>query len=116
VHLSAGLTGLRIVLVLLDPAGSPLGASDAVLFRVGPDGGPAPPNEAPAMVHQESLGGRFEADGSFNGTHWSSVALDQGEEELQWASTKRAPSEQEITELRSLVDEMIRRAPPSPPS
>ena len=63
VHLSDPCRGLRTILVVLDADGVPVSASDGVFFRI--DG-------EPAMVRHESIGGRFEADGTF-----SRHALDQ---------------------------------------
>lgn len=101
-HLSDPCRGLRTVLVVLDAAGVLLSASDGVFFRIEGD---------PPMIRSESIGGRFEADGTFHGTHWLSEGPDPGEDEpLHPASTPRAPSDAEIASLRVLVDEMLRRA------
>jgi hypothetical protein len=111
--LSAGAAGSRNVLVVLDPDGVLLSANDSVLYRTGPGGTPPPADcESPTVVRHESVGGRFEPDGSFRGTRWISVALDPGgADELDWESTPSAPSEEDIAALRLLVAEMIRRAP-----
>lgn len=103
INLSAGAAGLRSVLVVLDGSGNLLSASDAVLYRTGDD--------HRATVLQLSVGGRFEPDGSFHGTRWHSVAVDSGEEELEWESTPSAPSEEDVEALRALVAEVIRRQP-----
>jgi hypothetical protein len=118
-HLSAGAAGLRIILVVLDH-GTLLSASDAVLYRMGLNGAPPPTDcDVPAAIRQESVGGRFEPDGSFRGTRWISVAIDHGEEELQWDSTPSQPSASDVAGLRGLVTELIRRQPapllPPPP-
>ena len=102
VHLSDPCRGLRTILVVLDADGVPVSASDGVFFRI--DG-------EPAMVRHESIGGRFEADGTFRGTHWISEGPDPGEDEpADLASTPRAPHPDEIAALRRLVDEMLRRS------
>jgi hypothetical protein len=112
IHLSAGLGGLRHILVVLDAGGTLLSASDAVLYRSGVHGGPPPADvDAPATILQMSVGGRFEEDGSFHGTRWQSVAVDRGEEELDWESTPSAPSPADVESLRLLVAEVIRRQP-----
>jgi hypothetical protein len=70
-------------------------------------------DDAPAVIHQESVGGRFEPDGSFRGTRWHSVALEPGgDEDPEWESTRSEPSPDEVAGLRILVAEMIRRQPP----
>ena len=111
-HLSAGAAGLRNILVVLDADGTLLSASDAVLYRTRPDGVTASGNEEGAMILQMSVGGRFEADGSFHGTRWHSVAVERpGEEEPEWESTPSSPSEEDVEGLRALVAELIRREP-----
>jgi hypothetical protein len=112
--LSAGADGLRVVLVVLDADGVPLSASDAVLYRTGPDGAsPSEDGDAPAVIHQESVGGRFEPDGSFRGTRWHSVAVDPGggSDELQWESTPSEPSASDVAGLRAMVADLMRRQP-----
>jgi hypothetical protein len=112
--LSAGAAGLRILLVVLDADGVVLSASDAVLVRTGPDGGPpSPGSDAPALIHQESVGGRFEPDGSFRGTRWHSTATDPGDgsDGLQWESTPSDPSPSDVAGLRAMVAELLRRQP-----
>jgi hypothetical protein len=114
VHLSAP-GGLRIVLVTLDADGRLLAASDAVLYRRSLGGGPAPADcDAPALVEQRSIGGRFEPDGSFRGTRWDSTTIERGGEagaEDGRQSTRSEPSEAEIAALRALVATMILRQP-----
>jgi hypothetical protein len=113
-YLSAGAAGSRWVLVVLDDSGAPLSASDAVLYRVDPAGTAAtPPCDASARIHQESVGGRFERDGSFRGTRWRSVALDVGgDEDLAWESSAAEPSGAEVAALRALVADVLSRRPP----
>jgi hypothetical protein len=115
-HLSAGAAGSRTSLVVLDASGTLLSASDGVLYCMGLDGG-SPPEEydAPCLIHQESVGGRFEPDGSFRGTRWRSVAEDPGGvDELAWESARSEPSPADVEGLRRVVAELIRRAFPTP--
>jgi hypothetical protein len=99
VELSAGLAGLRIVLVVLDASGRPILANDLVLFQV------PPPNRS----RQESLGGRFEDDGGFRGTHWDAEAPDQPDDASAWRMIKREPSADEVKALKALVADVVRR-------
>jgi hypothetical protein len=113
-ELSAGADGLRNILVVLEADGTLLSASDAVLYRTGPSGGPAG-DGGPAMFLQMSVGGRFEEDGSFHGTRWHSVAVERGEdEEPEWESSPSEPSPDDVDGLRAVVAELIRRQPPKP--
>jgi hypothetical protein len=103
VHLSDPCTGLRTVLVVVDASGSPISAGDSVFDRIDGD---------PPRVRHESVGGRFEADGTFRGTHWLSVGPDRGDDEpAQLESTPRAPTPDEIAAMRALVEEVLRRQP-----
>lgn len=114
--LSAGADGMRTILVVLDASGTLLSASDAVLYRTGPSGGSPPGDgDAPAMILQLSVGGRFEDDGSFHGTRWHSVAVERGGDvEPEWESTPSEPSPDDVDGLRTVVAELIRRQPPKP--
>jgi hypothetical protein len=80
-----------------------------VLYRSGLQNPAPPPIEEPALIQQENLGGRFEPDGSFHGTRWRSVAIDRGEEELDWEMARSEPSPEDVAGLRAVVDEVIRR-------
>jgi hypothetical protein len=103
VHLSGPCKGSRTVLVVVDASGVPISASDGVFFQI--------PGEPP-RIRDESIGGRFEPNGTFRGTHWLSVADDPGEyEPAQWQSTPTAPTVDEIAALLALVDEMLQRQP-----
>lgn len=105
--LSAGAGGLRVILVVLDGAGQPISASDMVLYRSDAAVG------APAEIRQESLGGRFEPDGTFRGTRWRTVGLESLEGgEPVWDSTPADPSSADVSALRELVSELVRRQPP----
>jgi hypothetical protein len=81
VELSAGLAGLRHVLVVLDATGQPISASDTALYRVGvskteQDADTPSESVLSAEFYQESIGGRFETDGTFRGTRWQTVGED----------------------------------------
>ena len=114
-HLSAGDAGSRTIQVVLDGSGALLSAGDGVLFRSGLENPAPPPINEPALIQQESLGGRFEPDGSFHGTRWRSVAIDRGEEELDWEMARSEPSLDDVSSLRAVVDEVIRRQSPKSP-
>jgi hypothetical protein len=108
-HLSAGPAGSRTIMAVLDGDGVLLSGSDGVLFRRGLEGGSIPSDcEAPALIHQEMVGGRFESDGSFHGTRWLSVAVDDGREgDLDWESTPSAPTAADAADLQNLLRELI---------
>jgi hypothetical protein len=114
-HISAGPAGSRTILVVLDAGGALLSAGDAVLYRSGLNQPAPPPDGQPALIRQENVGGRFEPDGSFHGTRWQSVAIDRGEEELDWESTPSQPSIDDVARLRQVVAEVIRRGEQSRP-
>jgi hypothetical protein len=104
-ELSAGAAGLRIVQVLLDGSGQPLSASDHVLFRSEPAG----PRDA-VPIRQESIGGRFEPDGSFRGTFWLMTGAEHVDKsEPEWEMTPREPTPAEVSGLKALVAELMRR-------
>jgi hypothetical protein len=112
-EMSAGAAGLRVVLIVLDATGRPISASDTVLYR---SGGPAEEIAragAPADIRQESLGGRFEPGGTFNGTRWHTVGREPAEDEdVQWQSTPREPSIEEAQALLALVADLVQRHSP----
>jgi hypothetical protein len=89
--------GLRIVLVVLDAAGRPIAANDTVLHRL----------PAPLKSRQESLGGRFEDDGSFRGTRWDGESTDG--ETSDWQLRSREPSAEEVRAFTALVADVVRR-------
>jgi len=99
VEMSAGAAGLRHVTVTLDAAGRPISAGDTVLYR---DGG---------QVRQESIGGRIEDDGTFNGTRWRTTGVEgsEDEDEPELVSTPSAPSPDEVEGIKALVAEVMRR-------
>jgi hypothetical protein len=107
-HLSAGPAGSRTIQVVLDASGSLLSGGDNVLYRSGLSEASPPAEDAPALIRQESIGGRFESDGSFHGTRWHSVAVDRGEDELDWESTRSEPSAEDVAGLRVVIAELMR--------
>ena len=109
IDLSDPSYGLRAVHVVLDADDRPISASDHVLFRFSDEA----PAGMPVRMKQESVGGRLEADGSFHGTHWDVSGLEpEGDEEPQWESTPRAPTDDETARLKALVADVLKRAPP----
>ena len=70
VHLSEPEYGLRHVLITLDENGQLLSGGDHVMFVRET----APHDDSIATVtDHESVGGRFESDGSFRGTYWKTT-------------------------------------------
>ena len=120
VELPAGDAGLRIILVVLDAEDTVISASDAVLHRVELDAMGAEVSDRHVVKHggaieyrHESLGGRFEHDGSFHGARWRVVTADQGDEDTPpLDSSSCAPSDDDLSALHALVREIVRRAPP----
>lgn len=99
VEVATAGTGLRVLHVTLDAAGTPLSASDHVLLR-----------HDDGRVVQESIGGRIEADGGFTGTHWLAEGIDRDDGgDIDWHMTPRAPADAEIRGLLALVAEIMRR-------
>jgi hypothetical protein len=104
VDLSAGPAGSRVILVVLDPNDTPLGASDLVYFR------PVPADQPDSRHRQESIGGRFEEDGSFRGTCWLGMATGPAEgHDLRWELTPGEPLPVQVAALRSLVASVLAR-------
>jgi len=102
VELSAGPVGLRIVLVVIDGEARLLAASDHVLIRF--------PGREPVQVRHESIGGRFEEDGTFKGTCWLIEGPEPVEdEEPAWTMSPRPPTATETDLLRALAAEVLRR-------
>jgi len=101
VELSAGAAGLRHVMVTLEN-GTPISAGDWVMFCSG----------TPLEYLHESIGGRIEADGVFNGTRWRSVAVEvPGREDPETRETARLqPTREETAALNALVREIVERA------
>jgi hypothetical protein len=102
VDLSAGSAGSRVILVVLDPNDTPLAASDLVYFR------PVPADQPDSRHRQESIGGRFEEDGSFRGTCWVGIATGPAEgHDLRWELTPGEPLPGQVAALRTLVASLL---------
>src|SRR6185436_1688336 len=98
VYLSEPAYGLRHVHLTLDAAGTLLSGGDGVMFvrETTADGLEA------TLTEHHSVGGRFEADGSFRGTHWVSVLETKpGEDEgVTRSAEHRPPTDEEVAALR----------------
>jgi hypothetical protein len=101
-ELSAGGAGLRAVQATLDGEGRLISGSDHVLYRV----------EGAAGVewHHASVGGRFEADGTFRGTRWRGTSPDDPDAEGP-PPEPSTPSAADEAGLRAVLAEVLRRAP-----
>ncbi len=104
VELSAGEAGLRHAMVVLDETGTPISAGDWVMYRTQGEG-------EVTYVH-ENVGGRFEADGSYLGTRWRSVAVESegSEKALTQEMTSSKPSAEDVAGIRALVKELLSRS------
>ena len=108
VNLSEPAHGLRHVQITLDEHGQLLSGGDHVMFvrETTPDG------EATLTEH-ESVGGRFEPDGSFRGTYWKmtleSSPDGDGDASVTRSSENRQPSADEIAALRRLITDVLSR-------
>lgn len=117
IELSAGPAGLRHVLVVLDATGQPISASDHVLYWLEVSKTGQVVNSSSEIAHhaefyQESIGGRFETDGTFRGTRWQTVGEEQPDgSDPQMKSTPSEPSAADIAGIKALVAEIIRRQP-----
>lgn len=107
VNLSEPDHGLRHVQVTLDADGRLLAGSDHVMFvrETRPDG-------AATLTEHLSVGGRFETDASFLGTHWHTVLEDGGGDDgsITRSAEHRPPTADEVVALRRIVDDVLRRA------
>jgi hypothetical protein len=104
VELSAGEAGLRHVMLVLDETGTPVSAGDWVMYCTQSEG-------ETTYVH-ENVGGRLEADGTFSGTRWRSVAVErEGSEEAKTQEmTSSKPSGEDVAGIRALVKELLSRS------
>lgn len=115
VELSADLAGLRHVLVVLDATGQPISASDHVLYwsevsKTDQNADTSSGSALQAEFYQESIGGRFESDGSFRGTRWQTVGEDYRDgSEPKMDSTPSEPSAADIAGIKALVAEIMKR-------
>jgi hypothetical protein len=109
VYLSDIDRGMRHVLITIDGDGTLLSGGDTVMFHHDEVRG----EEVWHIYDHESVGGRFEPDGSFRGTRWQSRAEHAGDEEEPRASsaTPSPPSDADEARLRALVTWVLERAP-----
>jgi hypothetical protein len=107
-YLSEPSEGSRHVHITLDENGNLLAGGDYVMFvlETGPD-------ECVATLTEHlSVGGRFEKDGSFLGTHWHTVLESDPEDDeksVTKSAEKRAPSAEEIAALRRIIADVLSR-------
>ncbi len=102
-ELSAGADGMRVVHATTDERGVLRSGSDMVMRRVAAAGGGV-------VWEHESLGGRFEDDGTFHGTRWHGTGPDDPDAEGPPPDPAAANAD-EGAELRALLVEVLRRAP-----
>ena len=100
--MSAGAAGLRHVMVVLDAAGRPISAGDHVLTCKPVEG-----DAGLTRFEHESIGGRIEEDGTFNGTHWLMIYERPEESDAEdyepIESHSRKPTDDESSALKSIV-------------
>ena len=111
VNLSSAHAGSRHVLITIDAAGTLLSGGDHVLFVTTPIGA-----DSPTIYHHESIGGRFAADGSFQGTRWRgrTEQMPDADGVSATSSTPSVPTEREVAALRALIADVMRRLPAQP--
>lgn len=114
VHLSEPDFGLRHLQVTLDAEGRLVSGGDHVMVvrDTSPDGLEA------TLTDHESIGGRFEVDGSFNGTHWKTTleTVEGQDDSVPRDAVSRLPTEAEVAALRRLIDDVLLRGASSAPS
>ena len=105
VNLSAPEFGLRHVQITLDETGTLLAASDHVMFVRETNG------DLATLTDHESIGGRFEDDGSFRGTCWKTrLRRNADSDDSETVSAERfAPTAKQIASLRRIVDDVLKR-------
>ena len=107
INLSDPGLGLRHLQLTLDASGALIAAGDHVMLirETTPDG-----SEVTLSDH-ESVGGRYEADGSFNGTRWHSrlITIPGSDDDPESHATSSIPSAEDVAALRALAGEMLSR-------
>ena len=108
VHLSEPDFGLRHVLITVDQDGRLLSGGDHVMIvlETTPDGVEA------TLTEHESVGGRFEDDGSFLGTYWKTMlenSPDEDESSVTRSAERRLPSDEEVAALRGIIADVLSR-------
>ncbi len=105
VNLSEPDYGLRHVQVTLDEHGHLIAGGDYVMFvrEATPDGSEA------TLTEHVSLGGRFEPDGSFLGTHWTMELESSADDDasVTRSAEHRRPTTEEVALLRRIIDEVL---------
>ena len=108
VNLSAPAIGLRHFHVTVDASGSVIAAGDHVMFirETAADGCEV------TLSDHESVGGRFETDGSFNGTRWHTRLTQRPgrDDDPDSQATSSTPSTDDVAALRGLVAQILSRA------
>jgi hypothetical protein len=108
-HLSEPKYGLRHILITLDENGQLLSGGDHVMFVR-----ETTADDVATLTEHESVGGRFETDGSFRGTYWKMMLENapNGDDENSVARSRenRPPTTDEIDSLRRIIDDILTRA------
>jgi hypothetical protein len=110
VNLSEPAHGLRHVQITLDEQGQLLSGGDHVMFvrETTPDGSEA------TLTDHESVGGRFEQDGSFRGTCWKMTleSAPGGDEDasITRSAAHREPTVDEVAALKRIIADVLGRA------
>ena len=109
IDLSDPSVGLRHVQITLDENGELLSGGDYVMLvrEVGA-------NECEAKLTEHiNIGGRFEKDGSFRGTHWHTM-LETDPQDVDKSVTRsaehRPPTDSEIAALRRIIADVLSRS------
>ncbi len=105
-NLSEPCVGLRHVLVTIDENGRILSAGDHVMLVSEPTAG------AIITYDHHSIGGRYEDDGSFRGTRWTTRMqrkADSEDDDGPTSSTPSSPSDDEIAALNRIVSDILTR-------
>ncbi len=107
-EMSAGKDGLRHVLLVLDATGQPISAGDHVMTC-------EPVEAEPSLTRyvHESVGGRLEANGAFNGTYHRMVFVrpdDSDEDHEPIESHSRPPTGDEVVALKSIVAVLLTKS------
>jgi len=110
-HLSEPVYGLRHVHITLDEQGRLLSGGDHVMFvrETNPDD-----DSEATLTDHESVGGRFEPDGSFRGTYWKTTLEsgtgDANDESVTRSAEHRPPTADEVAALRRIIEDVLSRA------
>ena len=115
--------------MVTDGSGALLSAGDHVMTVLDDPSRPetiAPSESTTTLYYHESVGGRFEGDGGFLGTHWRMWTTDTAEDDGSDAGgevnaervaasqvpppEKRAATNEEARELRRLATDVLARA------